>query len=132
MKYLNAKKTLIILAVNTLAVFVLWMLPTVFESMLLQKIVVITLTVAGILLAFLFMLVNGMTTSLTDGAYEKEYYSHLKNGTALDEGQNLRYNPFRLSLCRRIYWAKLIMLFLTPIVVAYLFECISMLLENFL
>lgn len=129
MKYLSIKKTLAILLLNFVAVFFLWMLPTLFESMLLQKIVVISLTVIGVILAMLFFIVNGMSTSLTEGAYEKEYYQHLKNGTALDEGQNLRYNPFKLSLCRRIYWAKFILLFLTPIIAVYLFECIAMFLE---
>ena len=129
MKYLSLKKTLVILALNFVTVCFLWILPTVVESMLLQKIVVISLTVIGVILAMLFFIVNGMSTSLTEGAYEKEYYQHLKKGTALDEGQNLRYNPFKLSLCRRIYWAKFILLFLTPIIAVYLFECIAMFLE---
>ena len=98
MKYLSTKKTIGILAMNFIIVFFLWMLPAMLESMLLQKIIVISLTVIGFFLALFFLLVNGMSSSLTEGAYEKEYYQHLKNGTALDEGQNLRYNlPIRIS-----------------------------------
>lgn len=130
MKYLSIKKTLFLLVLNFTVVTLLWMLPTFFESMLLQKIIVISLTVIGIVLAFLFFMVNGMTTSITEGAYEKEYYQHLKKGTALDEGRNLRYNPFKLSLSRRIYLAKLILVFLTPIIAMYLFECIAIFLET--
>jgi len=107
----------------------LWVLPSVVENMLFQKNVVIALTVIGVMLAIAFSLVNGLSTSLLEGVYEKEYYSHLKKGTALDEGKNLRYNPFKLTLCRRIYYAKLLLVYLFPIILVYLFECAMMLLE---
>jgi NADH:ubiquinone oxidoreductase subunit 3 (subunit A) len=132
MKYLSAKKTVLILALNLTVACILWALPSVLENMLLQKIVVITFTAVGIVLAFLFFLVNGMSTTLTEGAYEKEYYTHLKSGTALDEGQNLRPNPFKLTLCKRIYYSKLLLLFLFPVIAVYLFECAAMLLEMLL
>ena len=129
MKYLSAKKTLFLLVLNTVVVGALWVLPTVVENMIFQKAVVIALTVIGVLLAIAFYIVNGLSSSLLEGAYEKEYYAHLKNGKALDEGQNLRYNPFKLSLCRRIYYAKLLLVFLFPIVLVYLYECVMMLIE---
>lgn len=129
MKYLSTKKTLVLLAVNTAVAFAVWLLPSFFENMLFQKIVFFTYAVLGFVLALIFLFVNGMSTSITEGAYEKEYYSHLKNRTALDEGKNMRYNPFGLSLCRRIYYAKILMLTLLPIVLVYLFECIAILLD---
>ena len=131
MKYLSAKKTVLLLALNVFITGALWVLPSLLENMLLQKIVVISLTVIAVILMFLFLLVNGMTTTLIEGVYEKEYYAHLKEGRALDEGQNLRYNPFKLTLCRRIYYAKLLLLFIFPIILAYLFECAVVLIEMF-
>ena len=131
MKYLSAKKTVLLLALNVFITGALWVLPSLLENMLLQKIVVISLTVIAVILMFLFLLVNGMTTTLIEGVYEKEYYAHLKEGRALDEGQNLRCNPFKLTLCRRIYYAKLLLLFIFPIILAYLFECAVVLIEMF-
>lgn len=131
MKYLSTKKTLLLLFVNTFVVGALWVLPSVVENMIFQKAVVIALTVIGVLLAMAFYVVNGMSTALLEGTYEKEYYSHLKKGKALDEGQNLRYNPLKLSLCKRIYYAKLLLTFLFPIILVYLFECVMMLIERF-
>ncbi len=129
MKYLSVKKTVCILTLNLVLTCILWFLPTFLENMFLQKIIFILFTVFGFILTLLFFLVNGMSTSIVDGVYEKEYYKHLKESTALDEGQNLRYNPFRLSLCKRIYYAKFIMLFLLPIILVYLFECAVILIE---
>ena len=132
MKYLSGKKTLILLAVNIFVFGIIWALPTVLENMLFQKIVVVSYTVFGTLMALLYFFINGFSWSITEGAYEKEYYSHLKNGTALDEGTNLRPNPLKLSLCKRIYYAKLTLLFLVPVVLLYLFECGAIFIEMLL
>ncbi len=132
MKYLSTKKTVAILASSFIFYFILWALPSVFENMLLQKIVVIALSVWGFLLALVFFFINGGVSTLTDGAYEKEYYRNLREGRAINEGENNRPNPFRLTLCRRIYWAKITLALLFPVILIFAFEYVVMLLETFL
>lgn len=129
MKYLSAKKTILLLALSVLIFGTIWVIPNVIENMLMQKIVVVSYTILGIVAALIYFLINGFSWSIIEGEYEKEYYSHLKNKTALDEGTNLRPNPLKLTLCKRIYYAKLMVLIFLPIVLLYLFECGAVLLE---
>ena len=129
MKYMSAKKTLLILASSFILYFSLWSLPVILENMLLQKIVFWTFCAYGFILALLFFLINGGVSTLTDGVYEKEFYKNLREGRAINEGENTRYNPFGLTLCRRIYYAKLTLSLLFPVILLFAFEYIAIVLE---
>ncbi len=129
MKYMSVKKTMLILAASFVLYFGLWSLPVILENMLLQKIVFVGFTVWGIVLALMFLFINGGVSTLTEGVYEKEYYRNLREGRAINEGENNRPNPFGLSLCRRIYYAKLTLSLLFPVILLFAFEYIVIVLE---
>ena len=130
MKYLSPKKTILLLLITFPLLCGLYMLPVILENMLLQKIITISYLVIGTALAFLFMLVNGASTAIIDGEYEKNFYKTVRNGTATTEGENLHWNPLKLSLVERIYYAKLILCFLAPIVVMFFLEYIAILVSH--
>lgn len=130
MKYLNAKKSLVLLALSTLVHIFLWTLPTFFENMLFQKAVFILFAVWGFVLALLFFFINGGVWSIVDGEYEKEYYAALKEGKAQNEGENLRFNPLSLSLCKRIYYSKIVVCLLFSVILVFAFEYISIILQK--
>ena len=109
-----------------------YLLPVFFQNMLFQKIVTISYLIIGFLLALLFFLVNGASTAIVDGEYEKKYYRNLKEGKATDEGQNFHFNPLKLSLMKRIYYSKILLCFLFPIFVIFFMEYIALIVSNFI
>lgn len=131
MKYLSQKKTLLLLALSFIVLGGIYFLPIILENMLLQKIVTISYLVIGTALAVLFFLVNGASTAIVDGEYEKCFYKTVKNGTAATEGENLHWNPLKLTLVKRIYYSKLILCFLFPIIVFFFMEYIALLISQF-
>lgn len=86
--------------------------------------------VIGTVLAVLFLLVNGASTAIVDGEYEKSFYKTVKDGTAETEGENLHWNPLKLSLVKRIYYSKLILCFLFPIIVVFFMEYVALLISQ--
>ena len=130
MKYISAKKSLVLLALSTLVHILIWALPSFFENMLFQKIVFILFALWGFILALLFFFINGGVWSVTDGDYEKEYYRSLKEGKAVGEGENLRYNPLNLSLCKRIYYSKILVCLIFSVILVFAFEYISIILQK--
>lgn len=131
MKYLSQKKTLLLLALSFFVLGGIYFLPIILENMLLQKIVTISYLVVGTALAVLFFLVNGASTAIVDGEYEKSFYKTVKNGTATTEGENLHWNPLKLTLVKRIYYSKLILCFLLPIIVFFFMEYVALLISQF-
>ena len=131
MKYLSQKKTLLLLALSFIVLGGIYFLPIILENMLLQKIVTISYLVIGTVLAALFFLVNGASTAIVDGEYEKGFYKTVKEGTAKTEGENLHWNPLKLTLVKRIYYSKLILCFLFPIIVLFFMEYIALLISQF-
>ena len=131
MKYLSQKKTLLLLALSFFVLGGIYFLPIILENMLLQKIVTISYLVVGTALAVLFFLVNGASTAIVDGEYEKSFYKTVKNGTADTEGENLHWNPLKLTLVKRIYYSKLILCFLLPIIVFFFMEYVALLISQF-
>lgn len=131
MKYLSQKKTLLLLALSFFVLGGIYFLPIILENMLLQKIITISYLVIGTALAVLFFLVNGASTSIVDGEYEKGFYKTVKNGTATTEGENLHWNPLKLTLVKRIYYSKLILCFLLPIIVFFFMEYVALLISQF-
>lgn len=130
MKYLGAKKTLVLLALSTLVHVFLWALPSFFENMLFQKIVFILFAVWGFVLALLFFFINGGVWSIVQGDWEKEYIKSLREGKAQNEGENLRYNPLNLTLCKRIYLSKIVVCLLFSVILVFAFEYISIILQK--
>ena len=124
MKYLSQKKTLLLLALSFFVLGGIYFLPIILENMLLQKIVTISYLVVGTALAVLFFLVNGASTAIVDGEYEKSFYKTVKDGTAATEGENLHWNPLKLSLVKRIYYSKLILCFLSKLLEDLGIECV--------
>lgn len=131
MKYLSQKMTLLLLVTAFIVLGGIYFLPIIFESMLLQKIITISYLVTGFVLALLFFLVNGASTTIIDGEYEKSYYKTVKDGTAKDEGKNLHWNPLKLTLVKRIYYSKLLLCFLFPIIALFFMEYIALLISQF-
>ncbi len=131
MKYLSQKKTLVILVLSFIVLGGIYFLPIFLENMLLQKIITISYLVIGTALGTLFFLVNGASTAIIDGEYEKKFYESVKNGKASDEGENLHWNPLKLSLVKRIYYSKLILCFLLPIIMMFFLEYIGLLISQF-
>lgn len=131
MKYLSPKKTLLLLVVSFVVLGGIYFLPIILESMTLQKIVTISYLVIGTVLAALFMLVNGASTAVIDGEYEKSFYKTVKDGTAVTEGENLHWNPLKLSLVKRIYYSKILLCLLFPILVMFFMEYIAILISHF-
>ena len=132
MKYLSQKMTLLLLALAFIVLGGIYFLPIVLENMLLQKIITISYLVVGFLLALIFFLVNGASTAIIDGEYEKAYYKTVKDGTAKNEGENRHWNPLGLTLVKRIYYSKLILCFLLPIIVLFFMEYIALLISQFI
>lgn len=131
MKYLSQKKTLVLLASAFIVIGGIYFLPIVLRNMLMQKIITISYLVIGTALAALFFLVNGASTTIIDGEYEKNYYKTVKDGSAKTEGENLHWNPLKLTLVKRIYYSKLILCFLIPIVMMFFLEYIALLISHF-
>ena len=131
MKYLSKKKTAILLTVSFLAVLGIYALPVLLESLLLHKIIWWSYIALGTGLGVAFLLVNGASTAIIDGEYEKKFYKLLKEGKAENEGQNFHWNPLNLSLAKRIYYSKLILCFLVPVVAVFFIDYVYMLLTYF-
>lgn len=131
MKYLSNKKTLIL----TLTAFIIeagiYFIPIFLENMLLQKIFVISYIVFGTVLGFLFILVNGASTAVIDGEYEKKFSKALKEGKAKDEGENFHWNPLKLTLSKRMYYSKIILAFLFPVIIIFFMEYIALIISAF-
>ena len=132
MKYLSKKKTFLLMVTSLVLEIGVYLLPVFFQNMLFQKIVTISYLIIGFLLALLFFLVNGASTAIVDGEYEKKYYRSLKEGKATDEGQNFHFNPLKLSLMKRIYYSKILLCFLFPIFVIFFMEYIALIVSNFI
>ncbi len=130
MKYLSQKKTLAIFILSFVVLGGLYLLPILLENMLLQKIITISYLVLGTAIGVLFFLVNGASTAIIDGEYEKNFYAQIKKGTATDEGENLHWNPLGLSLARRIYYSKILLCLLFPILVMFFLEYIALLISH--
>ena len=129
--YLKRGKMLILLAFSLAVTTTVYLLPSILENFVLLKIVTVFFLVAGSTLALLFFLVNGGQSRIISGEYEKNYYENLKSGKADGEGENFRaFNPFRLTLAKRIYFAKLILCFLLPVILMFLFEYALILFES--
>ncbi len=109
----------------------IYLLPIFFQNMLFQKIVTISYLAIGFILAGLFFLVNGASTAIVDGEYEKKYYKSLAEGKALDGGENFHWNPLKLSLADRIYYSKLLLCFIFPIFVVFFMEYVALLVSSF-
>ena len=131
MKYLSQKKTLLILALSFIVQGGIYFVPNILESMVLQKIITISYLVIGTALGVLFFLVNGASTAIIDGEYEKNFYNSVKSGKAETEGENFHWNPLRLSLVKRIYYSKLLLCLLFPIIVIFFMEYIALLVSQF-
>ncbi len=131
MKYLSQKKTLLLMVSAFIVLGGIYFLPIILENMLLQKIVTVSYLILGTVLAALFFLVNGASTAIVDGEYEKNFYKSVKDGNAQDEGENLHWNPLKLSLVKRIYYSKLLLCFLFPIIVMFFLEYIALLISQF-
>lgn len=131
MKYLSKKNTFFLLIFSFLTLGTIYYLPILFESMLLQKIVSVSYIVIAVVLGVLFMLVNGSSSTIVDGEYEKNYYNSLKQGKAVGEGENLHWNPLNLSLAKRIYYAKIIICVLCPIVALFFIDYVYLLISLF-
>lgn len=130
MKYLSQKKTLAIFILSFVVLGGVYLLPILLENMLLQKIVTISYLVLGTAIGVLFFLVNGASTAIIDGEYEKNFYAQIKKGTAKDEGENLHWNPLGLSLASRIYYSKILLCLLFPILVMFFLEYIALLISH--
>ncbi len=131
MKYLSQKKTLLLVVLSFVILGGIYFLPILLENMLLQKIVTVSYLILGTALATMFFLVNGASTTIVDGEYEKQFYKSVKDGSAKDEGENLHWNPLKLSLVKRIYYSKLLLCLLFPIIVMFFLEYIALLLSQF-
>lgn len=132
MKYLNPKQTILLLLIDFPLLGGIYLLPIILENMLLQKIVSISYLVVGTILATLFFLVNGASTAIIDGEYEKSFYKTVKNGTATTEGENLHWNPLKLTLVKRIYYSKILLCVLFPIIVVFFVEYVALLVSQFM
>ena len=130
MKYLSKKKTLLILIAATVVTSIIYYLPNALENMTLQKIVTISYIVIGTLLGVAFFLVNGASTAVIDGEYENKFYNSVKEGKAKDEGENLHWNPLKLTLVKRIYYSKLLLCFLFPILAMFFIEYVTLLISH--
>lgn len=99
--------------------------------MVLQRIITILYIVAGTALGVVFFVVNGASTAIIDGEYEKKYIKALREGKAVDEGENLHWNPLKLSLAKRIYYSKITLCFLVPILMIFFMEYVLLLVSQF-
>ena len=132
MKYLSPKKTIFLVAFAFLAEVSIYVIPVILENMVLQKIVTIGYILIGTLLGAALFLINGASTAIVDGEYEKKYMKNLKEGKAKDEGENFHWNPLKLSLAKRVYYSKITLCFLFPIFAIFFMEYILLLLSQFM
>lgn len=132
MKYISPKKTLFLTIFSFLSEATVYALPIVLQNMVLQKIITISFIILGTVLATLFFLVNGASTAIVDGEYEKKFIKSLKDGTASDEGENFHWNPLKLTLAKRVYYSKIIMAFLFPVIVIFFMEYVALLISQFI
>ena len=132
MKYLSPKKTIFLVAFAFLAEVSIYVIPLILENMVLQKIVTIGYILIGTLLGAALFLINGASTAIVDGEYEKKYMKNLKEGKAKDEGENFHWNPLKLSLAKRVYYSKITLCFLFPIFAIFFMEYILLLLSQFM
>ena len=131
MKYLSKKATLLLLLLTFFITIVIYALPIMLQNMVLQKIVTISYIVIGTALGAAFFLVNGASTQVIDGEYEKNYYKSLKQGKAENEGENFHWNPLGLTLAKRIYWSKILLCMLFPILTMFFLEYLAILIDLF-
>lgn len=129
MKYLSPKRTVLYLIASFFIFSLIYAMPIVLQDMTLQKIVSVSYIIIGTITAGAFFLVNGASTTIVESDYEKEFYKKIKNGTAENEGENLHWNPLSLSLARRIYYSKILLCILFPIVVLFFLEYIFLLID---
>ena len=130
MKYLSQKQTAFLLGASFVVFGGIYLIPMGLENLLLTKIITISYIVIGTVLATLFFLVNGASTAIVDGEYEKSYYASLKKGAADTEGENMHWNPLKLSLAKRIYYSKILLCLLFPIVAIFFIEYIAILISH--
>ena len=132
MKYLSSKKTIFLVAFAFLAEVSIYLIPVVLENMVLQKIITIAYIFIGTLLGVALFLINGASTAIVDGEYEKKYIKALKEGKAKDEGENFHWNPLKLSLAKRVYYSKITLCFLFPILAIFFMEYVFLLISQFI
>lgn len=132
MKYLTRKNTSILLILSFIVETAVYLLPVFLQSMTLQRIFTILYIVVGTALGVAFFLVNGASTAIIDGEYEKKYIKTLREGNAKDEGENLHWNPLKLSLARRIYYSKITLCLLLPILAIFFMEYVLLLISQFM
>ena len=99
--------------------------------MVLQKIITVAFIALGTVLATLFLLVNGASTAIIDGEYEKKFMKDLRDGKASGEGENFHWNPLKLTLAKRVYYSKIIMAFLFPVIIIFFMEYLALLIYQF-
>ena len=122
MKYLSPKKTIFLISIAFLTEVTVYLIPVILENMILQKIMTILYIAVGTLLGVALFLINGASTAIVDGEYEKKYMKSLKEGNAKDEGENFHWNPLNLSLAKRVYYSKITLCFLFPILAIFLWN----------
>lgn len=130
-KYISPKKTLFLTAFAFLSEITVYALPIILQNMVLQKIITISFIILGAVLATLFLLVNGASTAIIDGEYEKKFMKSVKEGTASGEGENFHWNPLKLTLVKRVYYSKIIMAFLFPVIIIFFMEYLALLIYQF-
>ena len=132
MKYISPKKTLVLTIFAFILEVSVYALPIILQNMVLQKIMTISFLVVGTALAVLFLLVNGASTAIIDGEYEKKFMKSVKEGKADGEGENFHWNPLKLTLVKRVYYSKIIMTFLFPVIIIFFMEYIALLISEFI
>ena len=131
MKYLSNRKTLFLTITAFIIEAGIYFIPIFLENMLLQKIFVISYIVLGTLLGILFILVNGASTAVIDGEYEKKFSKALREGKAKEDGENFHWNPLKLTLSKRMYYSKIILAFLFPIIFIFFMEYVALIIYTF-
>ena len=131
MKYLTRKHTILFLALSFIVEVGVYLIPVFLQSMVLQRIITILYIVVGTALGVVFFVVNGASTAIIDGEYEKKYIKALREGKAVDEGENFHWNPLKLSLAKRVYYSKITLCFLVPILVIFFMEYVLLLVSQF-
>ena len=131
MNYLSKKKTLALILISLTLEVGVYLIPIFLQNMLLQKIITIAYLALGTLLGVAFFLVNGASTAVIDGEYEKNFMKALREGKAEGEGENFHWNPLKISLAKRVYYSKIILSLLLPIFVVFFMEYIALLISQF-
>ncbi|MBQ7896922.1 MAG: hypothetical protein IJ323_00715 [Clostridia bacterium] len=132
MKYLTRKHITVLLTASFIVEVAIYLIPVFLQSMVLQRIITILYIVAGTALGAVFFAVNGASTAIIDGEYEKNYIKALREGKAKDEGENFHWNPLKLSLAKRIYYSKITLCFLVPILAIFFMEYVLLLISQFM